>query len=259
VHEAVKRRTRPPPVAALLLALVAVAGARPARAHIELVPTLVNRYLTLDLREDRLHLQLSLLYGDLPALEERRRMDGDGDGRLSEREIGQARRAFARSAPQLLGLRIDGAEVKIAPTATLATSGQNAVSPTPLQLDLTAVLELPPGTRRLEVMMGPDLPRMGETELVLDPGQQWRLLASESPPGRPTATPATRFTFPAGSKPTSEGQQLAFVLAHEPGGPPANRGRLGVLGAILGALVLAAIALAAARLRSSGRDGHEHR
>jgi hypothetical protein len=244
-------------MAPLLLVLVLVAPARPVRAHIELVPTLVNRYLTVDLRQDRLHLQLSLLYGDLPALEERRRMDGDGDGRLSQREIGQARRAFARSAPQLLGLRLDGAEVKLGPTATLATSGQDTVSPTPMQLDLSAVLDLPPDTRRLEVMMGPDLPRMGETELVIDPGQQWRLLASENPPGSPTATAVTRFTFPAGGQPASGGRRLAFVLAHEPGGSPAGSGRLRVLAAILAALVLAAIVLAAARLRSSKRDGHE--
>jgi hypothetical protein len=134
------------------------------------------------------------------------------------------------------------------------------VSATPLQIDLSAVLVLPPTTRRLEVRLGPDLPRMGETELVLDPGPQWHLLGSEVPPGRPTAAAERRFTFPAGGGGGAAGRQLAFLLAHEPGGSrPGGGGQLRLLGGILSALVLGAIALAAARLRSSRRDGDGHR
>ena len=242
-------------MASLLLgfALVLV-GTGAAWAHIEFVPTLINRYVTLSVRGERLHLQFALLYGNVPALDERRRIDGDGDGQLSAPEINQARRRLARSAAELLSLRLDDQPLGLSPVATVNTGGKDAVAATPLQLELEAVVALPPGTRRLDVALGRDLPPMGETEIVLEPGRQWQVVGSESTSG-PTGAPELRFTFPGARRSADESRQVTFLLRHEAGGQRAGAGERRALGIGIAILVLAALVLAGWRLRAARAGG----
>lgn len=235
-------------VTGAVLGLALCGLAPPVRAHVELVPTLVNRYVTLAARGERLHVQLALLWGEVPALEERRRMDLDGDGRLDDGEVNRARRAFTSQVRELVALRLDGEPVRLSPSAAISLSGKERVTTAPLLLELTAVVDLPEASRRVEVALGPDLPRMGESEIVLELGPEWSLESSEQPPGRPLPSAEARFKFASARRGDDQSRELAFILRHQPGG---RRGdpRLTALGVGIAVVVLAAILLAAWRLR----------
>jgi hypothetical protein len=162
-----------PQRACLLTLLAALASGAQAHAHPEPTPTLVNRYLTLAPAGARLGLELSLLYGTLPAGEHRRRLDGDHDGTISPREVSDERRALA--AQSMVQLFIDGVPVKFEPTIDIDLGGDRGTGAQPLLVSLRTSVALDPGERRLTVALGPDLPRMGETEIMLDAGNPWRL------------------------------------------------------------------------------------
>ena len=234
-------------VLATLSAVVAPLALRGAHAHIELTPTLVNRYVSLEARGERLHVQLSLLWGEVPALEERRRMDGDGNGQLDSAEIGRARRTFARRAHELLTMQLDGRPARWTPTAVISTSGKDTVSTTPMLLELTAVMELPGATSKLDVSLGPDFPRMGESEIVLQLARDWTLTGSELPTGQRSSRPEPRFKFATARTADDQSRQVTFLVRHHPGEAKRD-GRAVVLGGLVVLVVLVALALAGWRL-----------
>src|SRR6185369_15742460 len=98
VRMAVKR-ARGPAGWALLAALLAAEGH--ARAHPELSAAGTNRYVTTAVVGGRLEIADAWLEGALSAVEERRRLDADRDGRISDGELARAQAAAAAEAPYL--------------------------------------------------------------------------------------------------------------------------------------------------------------
>jgi hypothetical protein len=151
------------------------AGPRSACAHPEQAPALVNRYLTVAPAGTRLGLHLELLFGTVPAAEQRRIMDRDHDGTISLQERSAEVRAWSQRADQLARLTIDGRAVPIPLVAQVDLDGDDTTSSKPLLIDLAGQIDLGPGEHKIEIDAGPDLPRMGETEIVLDAANPWVL------------------------------------------------------------------------------------
>jgi hypothetical protein len=156
-------------------ALWAAAGARPAAAHPEQTPALVNRYLTVAPGGTHLALHIELLFGTIPAAEQRQTMDRDHDGKISLQERSAEVRAWSQRADQLARLTIDGRTIPVPLVAQIDLDGDDSTSHKPMLIDLAGQIDLGPGEHRIEIDAGPDLPRMGETEIVLDATNPWIL------------------------------------------------------------------------------------
>jgi hypothetical protein len=151
---------------------------RPACAHPEQAPTLVNRYLTVAPAGTQLGLHAELLFGIVPASEQRQSLDRDHDGTISSPERSAGARAWTARADQIVRLTLDGHPTPIELGARIDLGGDNRADDKPLLVELTGQIELGPGEHRIEIDAGPDLPRMGETEIVLDSANPWLLRAN---------------------------------------------------------------------------------
>jgi hypothetical protein len=237
-----------------LLALVLLAPAGTARAHPELLPTLVNRYISLIVVEDSLQIVISLLHGDLPGGERRRAMDTDGSGTIEEPELAAERAAWSRQVGDLVGVRLDGRPVSLAAVTSIELGGEPRVTGRPVVVELAASIALAPGPHALIVEPGADRPRDGETEVTLDLGPRWSLVGG----GRarePEVTPGqNRFLFSGPRAVASEDRAVTFVI--EPaGGAASGRAASVARAALLVAVVAAAVALAVVALRIRRRAG----
>jgi hypothetical protein len=221
-----------------LLTLAQLAGR--AHAHPEPSPTLVNRYVTLAPAEARLGVQLTFLYGELPGSELRKQLDRDGDGKLSPRELSEHRQSLltAQAALPLISLELDGRPVALEPTLSIDLGGQTSTGAYPLLIELIATVPLDPGEHRVRVVLGPDVPRMGETELMLDATNPWTLRGSLDGAGDPLPTePLIR--FPARRTNADEPRAGTFVIRSD--GPLETRSSPGLLVPII--MVAAATAM----------------
>jgi hypothetical protein len=188
VAAVVKKKT-----AALALALL-VLGAPRAGAHPEVAPQLVNRYLSLIVLGDRLEYFVTLLYGPLPAADERRSMDNDHDGKIGPAELEQAMTAWKGRGPELARFGVDGQALPLEnATASVQLGADEGVGAAPLVVELYGSWPLAPGTRHLRLEPGWEPPRLGETELSLDVAADWELVGSRQGQG-PTGT-ERRFRF----------------------------------------------------------------
>src|SRR5438552_11039890 len=84
-----------------------------AAAHVAPGVERDNRYLKLSLLGDRVRLAHTIFVGERPAAAERRRLDRDRDGALSEAELAGLRQRHAAAVAASIDLRIDG---RAAPT-----------------------------------------------------------------------------------------------------------------------------------------------
>ncbi|HEY0710168.1 MAG TPA: hypothetical protein VGG33_25380 [Polyangia bacterium] len=198
---------------AVVLAIMTMALALPSRAaaHPENTPAFVNRYITLSPVGNQLGVDVILLYGTVPAAEKRREMDQNADGFLSETEIAAEKRSWATRASELLSLKVDGKAQSFTMAATLDLNGRLSVNGEPLLVQLRGQLGLGPGDHALEVEAGPDLPRTGETEIVLDAGHPWLLHAGLQPNGQ-QAAPQPSIKYPAARAQASEPRRAGFVI-----------------------------------------------
>jgi hypothetical protein len=174
-------------IAAALIAAGSVGVARPARAHPEQAPTLINRYVTVSPAGPHLGVHLELLFGTLPAAEQRRIMDRDHDGRIGLEERSAELRAWTAKMAQpdpLVRVAIDGVTVPITLVAELDLGGDDRVDDKPFVLEFAGQIELGPGEHRIDVDAGPDLARMGETEIVLDAANPWLMRATLNDKGQ---------------------------------------------------------------------------
>jgi len=236
---------------ALALSLLA-SPASEVRAHVETVPTLVNRYITVTAFETRVDVLVSLLFGHLPARERRRIIDADGDGRIDDRELSRERLAWGRSPEKIVQLTVDGAPVALRAAATLDLNGDRTVGAKPLLIELHGTFEIVPGQRRLRLLAGPDLPRMGETEIALDIVAGWELDGTFDAAERPTPAPQRMFQFPSAPAANRPPIALTFLLRARPGAEAAAGGwRWGrTAWGLVAAAVAAILALAVMALRS---------
>ncbi|HEY0714638.1 MAG TPA: hypothetical protein VGF45_18290, partial [Polyangia bacterium] len=178
-------------LAVFFLAVLAMAFPARAAAHPENTPAFVNRYLTLSPTGNQLGIDVILLFGTVPAEEKRRQMDRNGDGHLSEAEVAAEKRAWSDRSRELLRLSVDGRPATFSLAANLDLNGRMAVNGEPLLVQLRGQIALEPGEHKLAIEAGPDLPRMGETEIVLDAGHPWLLQAGMAENGQVAAAQPT--------------------------------------------------------------------
>jgi hypothetical protein len=228
----------------LLLPLTVLGALAPgyAHAHPEPTPTLVNRYVTLAPAEAKLGVQLTFLYGDVPAGELRRQLDRDGDGTIAAAELSTERRAWLdrqASATPLLRLLVDGRPTPLEVTLKIDLGGKHGTGPQPLLVDLTASVPLDPGEHRLQVELGPDVPRMGETELMLDASNPWSLRATLDAQSQALAQPQPLIRFPGPRAHPDDKRAGGFVIRSD--GPLKPPGEGPGLGAPIALVALAVV------------------
>jgi hypothetical protein len=197
------------------------AGPRPAAAHPEQSPTLVNRYLTVAPAGTRLGLHVELLFGTVPAAETRRAMDADHDGKISGPELAAVTRAWTERAAEIVQLAIDGRPTPVDLAARIDLDGDNTTSAKPLLIEYAGQLPLDPGEHRIDVNAGPDLPRMGETELVLDATNPWILRTTLDDHGR-SRGPVKLINHPGPRALPGDGRGASFVIVSS--GPASGDG-----------------------------------
>ena len=236
--------------AVLALSLLVIAGR--AHAHPESLPTLVNRYISLVVVDQRADLTVTLLHGDLPGAERRRAMDADGNGTIDERELEGERGAWARRAGELVRLSVDGQPLVLAATASIDLAGEPAVSARPLVVEVaTRLPPLAPGRHTFTVEPGPDRPRDGETEVTIDLGARDRLVASRRGRGEPTEPPQSRFLFAGPRASVIEDRSVSFVVEAGGGGSGGGSSGPAVAAALAGLAAIGAggIAFLVRRIR----------
>jgi hypothetical protein len=170
--------------ARLVVAVVALLASPGAGAHPEVAPQLVNRYLSVIVLGDRLEYFVTLLYGPIPAVEERRKMDGDGDRKIGAAELERAIGAWKARAVELASFSVDGEPLPLgSATASVQLGAEEGVGAAPLVVEIYGSRSLPPGTHQVRVEPGWEPPRLGETELSLDLAPGWELVASRQGQG----------------------------------------------------------------------------
>jgi hypothetical protein len=200
-------------------AVIAVAaGAGAASAHVAPARDVNNRYLKLTVLGDRVRLAYTVYYGELPGALERRRIDRDRDGQLTDAETAPLAAQLAADVAARLTLTIDGRALPTRWTATDVGLGRPVVAAGSFAVDLIAWYCLPPGERHsLNLVDDYAVARPGETELILEdsPGVHLdvaRLGAVDLPdlgaqwegPGGPLATDGLTLTIratPAAARP----------------------------------------------------------
>jgi hypothetical protein len=235
-------------VAAATAALAGAGGAMTVDAHPETFPAHVNRYLTAIATGDRLELFVTLLFGEVPGREERARLDGDRDGKLSPAELAAGRAEWKRRAASLASFSLDGRPLPLdEATADLQLGKDDTVAAAPLVLEVFHSRPLGPGPHTIVIAAGADPPRPGETELVLDSTPDWEIASSRR--ARDAEGTQNRFRLEGPRASVMEDRSATFHI--RPSSTPARGGRSRTLIAALAAIavVLAAAALMAGRKR----------
>jgi hypothetical protein len=195
----------------VLLAIAAMALPARAAAHPENTPAFVNRYITLSPAGNQLGIDVILLFGTVPAEEQRREIDRNGDTFLSDAEVAAEKRRWSERGRDLLTLTVDGRPTSFTFTAQVDLNGRMGVNSEPMLVQLHGQIPLGEGAHKLIVEAGPDLPRMGETEIVLDPGHPWLLQAGISETGQ-DVPPEPTIKYPGPRAQPSERRHGGFVI-----------------------------------------------
>jgi hypothetical protein len=197
--------------AALIVAAALALGATPARAHPEMSPQLVNRYLSLILLGDQLQYFATYLYGPLPAVTERERMDSDHDGRISDQERAAAEAGWRQRARELLSLQVDGVAVPITDAkAEIQLANDATTGAAPLVVEVYGAHPLSPATHRLRLDPAWDPPSLGETELSVDASADWELVSSHQATGPDQQL--TRYKLEGGRTASIQDRSATFTV-----------------------------------------------
>lgn len=233
------------PLACLVVPLMALLPAPPAEAHIELTPLFVNRYVIVKARANRLDLEMSLLFGTLPAGEERKRMDRDGDGTISAAEVGDEEKAWAARAGTALTLTLDGQPIPLALSTRIDLGGDLSAGAKPFTVEYRGSVPVDSSEHQIVLEAGPDLPRMGETEFFLETTPPWGLHATLDENRQPLPPQAVvRQALPRAAPEQKRG--ATFVIRPGAGGRATQPGlampiALVVLAIVLGATLMLVI------------------
>jgi hypothetical protein len=226
----VKRRRRARPralpragVAGLIVGM-AVAGAGTAAAHPEFSALGTNRYVTVAVFDGRVDVADALLEGTLASGDERRRLDVDGDGRISDAERGAAE-ARLRAEGATVTVEVDGRALPTSDTVAIDLGDDARASAAPVVVEhrLTFPGAFPPGARRVRVAIAREPSRLIETEIDLVLG-----------PGLALAGGEDRVTFRGPRTSSLEERAATFEIA----GPPAERRRTWIPFALAGVAAL---------------------
>ncbi|GEM_PF-3096035 len=223
-----------------------------ARAHPELTANKINRYLTVAVTDRQLEVSVALLFGELPAVVERKRLDANRDATISDEELRAGEDYWASRGDDLA--IFEGKTDRVDPwKAVIDLDDDRSTGTRPLVVDLRR--EYAVAHDQTRVALGPrnDLVSMGETEIGLVLGPGWKLEQSTSPDGKVGLDRV--FKLPVGANRTQVAL-ATFIL-----GPDAARANdaqkqtshpwLWLVGGAIGA---AGLALAALGWRRSRRN-----
>jgi ABC-type nickel/cobalt efflux system permease component RcnA len=197
------------------LSILAVAG--PAAAH-PLGNFTVNTYSGLRVQPDRVVVDLVVDMAEIPALQARRGIDTDGDGKVSDAEsAAYAARACPDEATRL-ALTVDGRPAAVRSTSSAVEYPPGAAGLTTLRLTCVAVADTGPldVESRIEFRNANNTDRVGWREITAV-GDRTTLTATDVP----STSASDRLTTYPGDLLTSPLDQRAATLRTRPGGPPA--------------------------------------
>jgi hypothetical protein len=236
VPAVVKKKRLPGVIAGCLLGLGWPAA---ASAHPEVSPQLVNRYVSVIGLGDRLEYFVTLLYGPLPAVDERKRLDENGDGKIAAEELERGTARWRARAAELATVSLDGQSIPLTEAkAAVQLGAEQGVAGAPLVVEIYGSRPLTPGPHQVRLEPGWDPPRLGETELSIDLSPDWELASSREGHGPESQARIFRFEGPRPS--SSADRSATFTLRPRPA-PPQRRGLVHLAAAIA---ALAGIALA---------------
>jgi hypothetical protein len=156
-----------------VLALICASGGGSASAHPELSALGTNRYVTAAVFDGRVDVTDAWLEGALASGAERRRLDADGDGRISEaeRRAGEAR---LRDEGAPLAVEIDGRALDGPVEVSIDLGDEPRATDAPLVVErrLSVKDAWRAGARRLRLVVTREPERLLDTELgvVIGPG-----------------------------------------------------------------------------------------
>jgi len=235
------------------LVVAACAAAAPAAAHVAPSPDVNNRYLKATLLPDRLRVTYTLLIGDRPGAGERRRMDRDGDGRLSAAESA----AFgARMTVELgahLSVLLDGKPVGGWRLVDVGL-GQAVGGTLPVAVDLELDAPYADPAAALHTVVLDDLvklPLPGEVELRIDESPGVRVLESHLASERGGIE--LRFVFEGNSPAPGERAVTARFSVDAPLRAVRSQRRVTAVAIWTGLAAVSLIAVAVARRRRRAR------
>jgi hypothetical protein len=181
--------------------------------HQQTAPNQNNRYVKFTCMEGRLRVAYTILYGDLPAENERKKMDSDGDGAISDAES----RAFAGQLAQLvthtMTLEIDGQRVQPRfDTTEVGLGSDHGVHPVPFSVDLVASFTImgPGGDHTILFDDRYEPPKLGETEIVLEEAPGTKVTASWAGKTPKEGLHGTKWLWPGPRRSDLEDRALGF-------------------------------------------------
>jgi hypothetical protein len=219
------------------VALAAALGrAAPADAHPEFTALGTNRFVTAAVFESRVDVTDALLEGAISSVEDRRHLDADGDGRISDAELANAE-AQLGGLGAAITVSVDGRALTGRIAVAIDLGEDRRVSDAPLVIERRASYEgaWREGARRLRLAVTREPQHLLDTEIGVVVGPRLQLAGG---------TDLVTFRGPRAS--ALEERAATFELT---GPPPPKRSRLPLLVAGLG---LGALAVAAAVLRRRG-------
>ncbi|HVU49280.1 MAG TPA: hypothetical protein VHL80_01270, partial [Polyangia bacterium] len=124
-------------VAVAASAAAALARGAPAAAHPELSALGTNRYVTAAVFAGRVDVTDALLEGTLASGEERKRLDADGDGRISDAELRAAEERLVAEGPALV-VEVDGRTLSAPVTVGIDLGDDRGVTASPVVVERRA-------------------------------------------------------------------------------------------------------------------------
>jgi hypothetical protein len=193
-----------------------------ASAHPEFSALGTNRYVTAAVFDGRVDVTDALLEGTLASGEERRRLDADHDGQISEAEL-RAGEERLRAEGATFTVEVDGRARAATAIVVIDLGDEPRASAAPVVVERRLSLPgaFPAGARRLRVEIAREPPRLLDTEIDVVLG-----------PGLTLAAGADRVTFQGPRTSSLEERAATFDIAGPPPPPPPPRRKRPLLAAI---------------------------
>jgi hypothetical protein len=171
--------------------------------------------------ETQLRLAYTILYGDMPAQYERRRMDADHDGKISPDEARTFGTLLAQAIGQAATLEVDGARVPLAfEVADVGLGTDRGIGAAPFSVDLVQSVPIARGQpHRAWFDDHYPLPHPGDFDVVLEEAPGTRI--SESHRGREgNRFEGLKWTFSGPRISDLEDRSVGFTCVPDAGHPP---------------------------------------
>jgi hypothetical protein len=223
--------------AATLAAAATLVAGGAARAHPEFSALGTNRYVTVAVFDGRVDVTDARLEGTLASGEERRQLDADGDGRISDVELAAGEERMRAEGPPV-AVEVDGRALATTATVAIDLGDEPRASAAPVVVEhrLSFPGAFPAGARRVRVVITREPPRLIDTEIGVVVG-----------PGLTLTSGADRVTFQGERTSSLEARAATFEIAGPP--PPARSRTPLVVGVAAFALLIASAARKRARQR----------